>query len=424
MSDDGSEIPPPLTLDQVQKLVSEAISAEREAIDARFVEQEHRGARVLVNWYDGIRSGKPTLKRSAWLALLWNFLLPRPTTVALAAGGLATLAVTALGVAMAYRANLLLERQNVRLDVQNLLAEAQRRTTFLASELAIITPLIVNEKAASEAANSPVPFVLSPALASRVAALAAGLKPYRVVEIPQFTVPKQVTAGGQKPSSGVAQHLRDFFEIDPDDGLFFIPDTAQSPERGQLLLNLLSHNVDLTKIPNLDLNHAFLSGVTIENADLTGAALNFAAFHGVRIVKTKLRGTGLNYASFLGTKFIDSEIDAPTLAGTKFQNVALTRTALRIMVGIADKATICTAKAIVFDEADMRTAETITELNKCDASDFLVVIRDSQVAMSIKEGLPTGFRICSSPPAGPAVIATIARTGQPCGEGSTLVVEK
>lgn len=130
MSDDGSEIPPPLTLDQVQKLVSEAISAEREAIDARFVEQEHRGARVLVNWYDGIRSGKPTLKRSAWLALLWNFLLPRPTTVALAAGGLATLAVTALGVAMAYRANLLLERQNVRLDVQNFLPKLSDERHF------------------------------------------------------------------------------------------------------------------------------------------------------------------------------------------------------------------------------------------------------------------------------------------------------
>ena len=138
--------PTRLSDEDVRQLVIEVLKQERENLQAKLVEQEHRLVQVVWNLYEFRKHPDAEMRRAAWRALIWKLFAPRATTVAIVTGGLFTLALTGLGLIIALRANALLDRQVMRMDAQNLLTEAQRRTTFLTAELTSIPPRLTRKR--------------------------------------------------------------------------------------------------------------------------------------------------------------------------------------------------------------------------------------------------------------------------------------
>jgi len=303
-----------VTTEQVQQIVTDAIAAEREALEVRLVEQEHRGTRIVLNWYDALKGERKDLKRSAWLAMLWHFLVPKPTTVAIAAGGLVTLLITAFGVAMAYRANVLLERQNARIDVQNLLSEAQRRATYLSSELASLVPLIQAERDKAKLQDGQI-FTLSVGLQGRVSSVAASLRPYKVIEIRDGTP----TTAAPASTNSLVQSLVAMIGFDSGDKDYYsMYEQLLSPERSQLLILLLSMNVNLKEIENLDLSYAIIRKAVISGNDMTEVNLNNSFFESFRFEAVKLSITRMSRTQFNRTVFKNIEFDNVAIFDSKF----------------------------------------------------------------------------------------------------------
>ncbi len=308
----------PLTSTEVHAIVSTALAEERAGWDVRFVEQEHRTIRVVQNWYDAIKGDRRDLKRSAWLALLWHFLVPRPGTVAIVAGGLATLIVTMLGVAMAYRANLLLERQNTRIDVQNLLTEAQRRSNSLNAELAIIIPLIERER---ESAPVKENVILSAGLQSRITNLSISLQPYKTVSIVNR---KEASANDNQPyHHRKIREIFDFIGFSEERSIYEISDELYSPERAQLLSILIINKVNVSKISGIILKNSLIRGFNINNVDLSNINLENSRIDGSFFSYVNLVGTNLSNSLITNSSFSRTNFDDLLIFNTKFDYVTM-----------------------------------------------------------------------------------------------------
>lgn len=360
----------PLSAAAVRAIVAEAMSQERQSVEARFVEQEHRSARILLNWYDGIRSERADLKRSAWLALLWNFLIPKPSTVAVVTGGILTLLITAFGVAMAYRANILVDRQTTRLDVQNLLVEAQRRTAQLNAELALLAPLIEAERSKRPDASNQK-FELPPVLSSRVVALSTALRPYRLVEMRRSTHAAGPIEQLQLP--WLLSYAKYIGIIDADRTVFEISDRFLSPERGSLLLYLTSNSIDVASLSGLDLRYALLDGLNLTGVDfsrinLANSAIDGGIFINVNFDHADLSGVQIKGATFKSPQFEGTDIRNSNVENSEFHNLQT----LQPIRGAFPGQPICKiSRSTFYTEADS-DIEFIKSLKLCTLEDSYI----------------------------------------------------
>ncbi len=210
--------------------------------------------------------------------------------------------------------NELLTNQNIRLTQQTYLQEAERRSALI---LLMGNLLDALDKELKDDIGQKGARDLSPQLVGRIIALSSGLKPYRYLE----------------SDSLIAQEI--------------------SPERGQLLLSILSSEVDngtlrrifqsadfsFSELQGAALAGEFLEGINLRNADLSkanlngarlaGADLNKADLSGAILAGTDLRKANLSETDLRETFITEVDFRGASLYGTDLRGVDLSNSDLR-----------------------------------------------------------------------------------------------
>ena len=196
-----------------------------------------------------------------------------------------------LGTLLLYNQNKLLIQQNELLTVQNIrlsqqtyLQEAERRSALI---LLMGNLLDALDGELKEDIGQKGIRDLSPQLIGRIIALSSGLKPYRYLENDSL-IRKEI-----------------------------------SPERGQLLLSILSSEVD-----NGTLGRIFKSA-DFSFAELQGAALAGEFLEGINLREADLSKANLNGARMAGADLNKADLSAAILAGTDLRKANLSETDLR-----------------------------------------------------------------------------------------------
>lgn len=194
----------------------------------------------------------------------------------------------------------LMKAQNEKLDTQTALADGQRRTALIAELSNIFNTInterenwdrfskdekfqIYSNSVTQCSANiyengDDIPLVLSELTTARIAALTRSLSPY--------------------------------YSIEYKDNNLMIDPTLRSPERGQILISLLSARIILEPIfrkatfAYADLRNVELFGSDFCELDATSADFSGSTFWGVSLIEARLSG-----ANFKGAKFRSSKID-------------------------------------------------------------------------------------------------------------------
>lgn len=221
-----------------------------------------------------------------WIILIFN-------TLFISFGGL-------LGTVLIYNQNNLLtqqnrlmELQNVRLDQQTYLQEADRRSSLIFLMGNLIDAM---DKELKSDVGQPGVRDLSPQLVGRVIALSKSLRPYRYLD----------------KDSLVAREL--------------------SPERGQLLISLLASELDNSTLLRIflaadfsfaDMKGAVLSGeymagINLENADLSGAVLDETD-----LSRANLSGSDLEGVIFARATLKDARLRGARMANAYFESANL-----------------------------------------------------------------------------------------------------
>lgn len=221
----------------------------------------------------------------------------------------------------------LLSDQNSKLDQQTFTAEAQRRGALTAALFDVL-------KDASQELSKEKPGILSDGLKARLIALSRSSQPYLFIDI------KNVSSDGSR------RYAPELIK------------TPLSPERGQLLVGLVSAGADLQSLARVgvtfdgaDLRNAQLesanltalslagadfSNARLDNADFSGSNLfaaqfthaqaNNAIFDNANIVTARLADTHLRKASFVGAtlSFVDFEeasLESADFTGAKMRGL-------------------------------------------------------------------------------------------------------
>lgn len=198
--------PTPVGLEARLTALESSIATEKSDREAAMISQEHRLIPAISNVVTVLLS-KGTEKRRTQLpkaigALFWC-LVP--------SGGTASVGIIAiLSLMLAWQQTRLLSAQNYKIDVQNVLAEAQRRSGLM-FETAAIFQQLEDEKAKATpttgcqgdspemcwntTATRPI-FVPSRATTGRIAALTQALRPYRYLSVEDDTGPYRFRNAG------------------------------------------------------------------------------------------------------------------------------------------------------------------------------------------------------------------------------------
>ncbi len=253
-----------------------------EDVEAAFIRQEHRWWAVIRNLLVNrtqFPKGDPR-RRATWIAALSLFLSPAGA----AAGGVTALSIA--GIYLAWKANELLQGQNALLQAQNDHIELQNeqielqshlleagRRSGLAFEVTSILDKIYKEVNRASSDESKVE--VSPVLIGRIVAVSRALRPYRY--------------------------------MDEDGKLISRP---LSPERGQLLISLITSGISMEQIyvrgasfSRSDLREYDFAGADLACIDLAGSDLRQANLSGVDLRGADLSGADLRKAKLLGASF-------------------------------------------------------------------------------------------------------------------------
>lgn len=246
-------------LDQIDKNLN--------LIEARLLEQEHRPYSLIKNYVNRHKWKKGDKRRKAVIVALFWRLLFSPATVAAAGGALALMTVILLN----YQ-NLLLEKQNEKIEHQTHLLEASRRSSqvFIMGE--VLSDVNLELKDPHNFNDS-----LSPALTSRIVSLSLAMRPYRYWENEGLTA------------------------------------KSLSPERAQLIIALIGsglnedfwvdHILSKAEWRHADLSHTDLIGRNLSTIDLENARLLGASLEGANVRKSNLMGADFTLAYLIGTNF-------------------------------------------------------------------------------------------------------------------------
>lgn len=191
-----------------------------------------------------------------------------------------------------------------RLDSQNLLSEASRRSALINELTAILNEIDeeidtanISDEALSEANNRRAGqgpgfivkgFTLSDRLTWRIIALSRSLRPYRFLE-------------GER-----------------------LGDTAFSPERAQLLISLVAAGVELKEILRGGaFEAAYLRDAELSNVNLRDSKLSFSTLRGANLITSDLSECSCRNVDFQDSVLFNVNFKDANLTGSKFQNARL-----------------------------------------------------------------------------------------------------
>jgi Pentapeptide repeats (8 copies) len=175
----------------------------------------------------------------------------------------------------------LLKDQNIKLDLQTVTAEAQRRAG-LAPELFSI--LQEGSKQLKGKASPESPVALTEELAARIVAFSRSANPYWTIELDGRRVPR-------------------------------LADRARSPERGQLLTGLVLIGADLR--PLVKKGAQFVAS-DLREANLKGAKLNY-----IDLQEADLRGADISSADLRDARFVNADLSCSADNPSKCSDLAL-----------------------------------------------------------------------------------------------------
>lgn len=254
----------------------------RKELEARLIEQDHRIFSVISNFWR-YRMGPSEYRRASTIsagALLARFLITGSIL-----GGFGIVAI--LGLTVAMRSNYLLEQQNLKIDQQTLLVDAQRRAS-LNIEISSIWEQLRVEAPSGTVSKA---FVPSNVLTARVVALTRAFSPYTYL-LPQ-----------QGADDGIEIDPKFFERIFPleNGSKLLMENTPLSPERGQLLVALTSIGADVS----------FMSarGATFAFSDLRGQMLSFPRTEMFDLTGADFSGSVLWRTDFTGSILTETKFD-------------------------------------------------------------------------------------------------------------------
>lgn len=275
---------------------------------------------------------------------------------AIVAGLTALLALFAaiLGSALLVKQNELLAKQNDLVVTQNQLVEAQRRAS-LVFELGNVLDQVKEERLEFEkylrskqetprdwydknyrrtqsalAVFGPTSeqLPLSEGLIGRVVALSLSLRPYQYLET------EDASASAQD-SQAVPKSPRQ-----SDTSAVRLSRKAQSPERGQLLLSLLSSNVDIQAVlrsgadfrfadmSSMRLFKAQLSKIDLSAIDARGAQIRTCEMTEAQLLDADLRGANLSATNLHAARLQGADLRGADLSGADLSHAFLGRARL------------------------------------------------------------------------------------------------
>lgn len=185
--------------------------------------------------------------------------------------GFITILFAVLPSILLFQQNILIAKQNKKIEVQNHLTEASRRS----SQMFIMSDVLsdINTELVTRSNKK-----LSDPLVGRIIALSRSMKPYRYIK------------------NGV------------------LIDTPISPERGQLLISLCRSKI----------NSAFFSDEILQESDFTEAELTASNLFSANLKDVTLDNSNLRDSDFVNINFSNA-----SLKNCNFQNVDLTDSTLR-----------------------------------------------------------------------------------------------
>ncbi|WP_425422066.1 pentapeptide repeat-containing protein [Phaeodactylibacter xiamenensis] len=195
--------------------------------------------------------------------------------------GLIGLFLALIPIWLLYNQNRLITKQNTKIDLQNNLIEADRRSALIllmSNVLDQVNSEIEALKKEDQAKYDSTGYNLSDPLIGRIAALSQGFIPYRFLTNGTLT------------------------------------EKAVSPERGQLLLALTKSNLDSITSDKVNSSSKF-EGAYFSRANLSGADLSGADLSGADFIYADLSGADLSGADLSRADFIYANLSGADLSG-------------------------------------------------------------------------------------------------------------
>jgi hypothetical protein len=227
-----------------------------------------------------------------------------------------TAAAGSVGIFLAWTANKLLSSQNELIQTQNELAEATRRATLVFELTSIMeeisrTAATIDSDKTTETSNPGTLRHLNPLVSARIVTLSRSLRPYRSLD-----------------ENGV------------------IREKSLSPERAQLLLSLISAEVNLIEIiKNCDFSYADLAGssigpitilpedIALNSLDVSHSDMSGSLLEGVVFTACNFFGADLSdariYSSFWGADFQDADLRGAIFSYGTLERADFSRADLR-----------------------------------------------------------------------------------------------
>lgn len=259
--------------------------------------------------------------------------------------GIIGVALALLPTMLLYNQNQLIKKQNERIDIQNNLIEAERRSSlvFLLSNILDKVDLEITEHHKNIENTDSTKYSLTKPLVNRIVALSRAFRPYRMME--GDTLSRELV----------------------------------SPERGQLFISLMENDFD-SITQNTIVEKGDFSNALIDRIDIRGANLNKAQLTGARLDDAQLGMVQLNRAQLNSAKLIEAELSnaklyKAQLRGAQLKGAVLLRTDLRLAnlngADLSNTAAIGTffnktnLKGVNFNKAHL----TLADLSEADLSE-------------------------------------------------------
>jgi DNA-binding protein YbaB len=206
-----------------------------------------------------------------------------------------------------------LDDQNRRIEQQTFLQEAERR-----SSLVFLFDNVL-DKLDDELKTNPIQRKLSPQLIGRIVSLSKALKPYRFLDGDTLTTQASSPERGQLLISLMTSKLH----ISTYEQIFTSADFSFSTIEGV--------NLDAAMLRNVNLAHSYLENISLVGADLSYANLSHSKLINIRAYQngSPPKGAKFNFTNFFNTEILKSDLSASVFEHTNFTQTTFKNTFLR-----------------------------------------------------------------------------------------------
>jgi hypothetical protein len=206
-----------------------------------------------------------------------------------------------------------LDDQNRRIEQQTFLQEAERR-----SSLVFLFDNVL-DKLDDELKTNPIQRKLSPQLIGRIVSLSKALKPYRFLDGDTLTTQASSPERGQLLISLMTSKLH----ISTYEQIFTSADFSFATIEGV--------NLDAAMLRNVNLAHSYLENISLVGADLSYANLSHSKLINIRAYQngSPPKGAKFNFTNFFNAEILKSDLSASVFEHTNFTQTTFKNTFLR-----------------------------------------------------------------------------------------------